>query len=69
MTEMHETNSLQCADLLLKLSQFSSSITMAQPILELLSTISDFKKLHSVCGTKEFIAVLATAIKYIDPFK
>ncbi|RNA02311.1 tuberin isoform X5, partial [Brachionus plicatilis] len=69
MTEMHETNANQCAELLLKLSQFSSSLAIAQPILELLSTISDFKKLHSVCATKEFIAVSATAIKYIDPFK
>ncbi|CAF0862230.1 unnamed protein product [Brachionus calyciflorus] len=69
MSEMYETNAIQCGDILLKLSQVSSSSNMAQPILELLSTISDFKKLHSFCGIKEFIAVSATAIKYIDPFK
>ena len=42
---------------------------MAQPILELLSTISDLKKLDSVFGKKEFIAVAAIAIKYTDPLK
>ena len=69
ITEMHETNSNQCGDILLKLSQFSPSQNMAQPILELLSTISDFKKLDTIFGPKEFIAVSAIAIKYTDPLK
>jgi hypothetical protein len=66
---MYETNSNQCGDILLKLSQFSPAQNMAQPILELLSTISDFKKLDSIFGRKEFIAVSAIAIKYTDPLK
>jgi len=70
ITEMHETNAKQCAEILLKLSQFSPSQTMAQPVLELLSTISDLKKLDSaIFGRKEFIAVSAIAIKYTDPLK
>jgi hypothetical protein len=67
---MHETNAKQCAEILLKLSQFSPSQTMAQSVLELLSTISDLKKLDSaIFGRKEFIAVSAIAIKYTDPLK
>lgn len=69
ITEMYDTNSNQCGEILLKLSQFSPAQNMAQPILEFLSTISDFKKLDSVFGRKEFIAVSAIAIKYTDPFK
>ena len=75
ITEMHETNSKTCAEILLKLSQFSPSQNMAQPVLELLSTISDLKKLDSCVGKsfgfgrKEFIAVSAIAIKYTDPLK
>lgn len=70
ITEMHETNAKQCAEILLKLSQFSPSQNMAQPVLELLSTISDLRKLDStIFGRKEFIAVSATAIKYTDPLK
>lgn len=70
ITEMHETNAKQCAEILLKLSQTPPSQNMAQPILELLSTISDLKKLDgSFFGRKEFIAVSAIAIKYTDPLK
>ena len=69
-TEMHETNSIQCGDILLKLSQFSPSQAMAQPVLELLSTMSDFKKLEFIFGRKElYISVLAIAIKYTNPLK
>lgn len=66
---MYETNSTQCGDILTKLSHITPSQHMAQPILELLSTISDLKKLDSVFGKKEFIAVAAIAIKYTDPIK
>lgn len=69
ITEMYETNSTQCGDILTKLSHITPSQHMAQPILELLSTISDLKKLDSVFGKKEFIAVAAIAIKYTDPLK
>lgn len=70
ITEMHEKNAKQCAEILLKLSQFSPSQNMAQPVLELLSIISDLKKLDSaIFGRKEFIAVSAIAIKYTDPLK
>jgi hypothetical protein len=70
ITEMHESNSIQCGDILLKLSQFSPSQNMAQPILELLSTVSDFKRLDFIFGRKElYISILATAIKYTNPVK
>jgi hypothetical protein len=69
ITEMHETNGKECCDILLKLSQSTPSQNMAQPILELLSTMSDFKKLDTIFGPKEFIAVSVTAIKYTDPLK
>lgn len=70
ISEMHETNARVCTDILVKLSQYSSSQNMAQPVLELLSTISDLKKLDSTLfGRKEFIAVSAIAIKYTDPLK
>ena len=68
VTEMHEKNAKKCADILIKLSQLSASQVMAQPMLELLSTISDLKKLD-MFGAKEFIAVAVIAIKYIDPLK
>ena len=68
--EMHDTNAKQCANILLKLSQITTSQQMAQPVLELLSTISDLKKLEgAIFGHKEFIAVSAIAIKYTDPLK
>lgn len=70
ISEMHETNARVCTDILVKLSQYSPSQNMAQPVLELLSTISDLKKLDSTLfGRKEFIAVSAIAIKYTDPLK
>jgi hypothetical protein len=71
-TEMHETNADYCRSILVKLSQFSASQNLAQPVLELLSTICDLKKLDinsNILGSKEFIAVSATAIKYTDPTK
>lgn len=68
-SEMHETNSNQCSEILLKLSRFSSQQSIAQPILEFLSTISDLRKIDTIFGPKEFIAVLAIAIKYTDPVK
>ncbi len=43
---------------------------MAQPVLELLSTISDLKKLDSpIFGRKAFISVAVIAINYTDPLK
>jgi hypothetical protein len=71
-TEMHETNADYCQSILVRLSQFSASQNLAQPVLELLSTICDLKRLDiksNILGSKEFIAVSATAIKYTDPTK
>ena len=69
--EMHETNSNQCGDILLKLSQFSPSQNMALPVLELLSTMSEYRRIVDfIFGRKElYISVLAIAIKYTNPVK
>ncbi len=71
MVEMHETNSLQLGEILLKLSQFSPSPHMALPVLELLSTMSEFKRIVDfIFGRKElYISVFAIAIKYTNPIK
>ncbi len=69
ITEMHETNAIQCGEILLKLSQITFSQTIAQPLLELLSTISDLKKFDTTFGNREFIAVSAIAINFLDPLK
>ena len=69
--EMHETNSNHCGDILVKLSQFSPSHLMALPVLELLSTMSDFKRIVDYLFSKKelYISVLAIAIKYTNPLK
>ena len=71
IVEMHETNALQCGEILLKLSQFSPSPHMALPVLELLSTMSEFKRIVDfIFGRKElYISVFAIAIKYTNPIK
>ncbi len=70
IAEMHERNAKQCAEFLVKLSQCTATKDMAQPVLELLSTISDLKKLDSpIFGRKAFISVAVIAINYTDPLK
>ena len=71
IVEMHENNAFQCGEILLKLSQFSPSPHMALPVLELLSTMSEFKRIIDfIFGRKElFISVFAIAIKYTNPIK
>ena len=67
---MHKRNSKKCSEILLKLSQISQA-TMAQPILELLSNVSELSHLleSDSFSDREVISVAATAIKYTDPLK
>ena len=69
ISEMPDTSS-QCPNILLKLTQFTPSQSMAQPVLEILSTLSDLRRLDTKNFTdKDFISVPATATKYMDPLK
>jgi hypothetical protein len=71
MYEWHESNPRGCAEILIKLSHISLTPNMAQPVLELLSNLTEMPKLFNskFFTDKEFIAVAATAIKCIDPVK
>ena len=53
ITEMHESNAKQCSDMIVRFSQMPPSQAMAAPMLELLSTMSDFRRLDFIFDRKE----------------
>ncbi|XP_064629998.1 tuberin-like isoform X3 [Lineus longissimus] len=69
MLEMQDTMMRQIPSVLLKLSKTSSTVSVASPKLEFLSSLIRLPKLYTNFVEEQYMSIFAIALPYTNPFK